>query len=99
MSTHRGVAITAVGSLEVVDLPTPTPGPDEVLIHVRYASLMAFDGYQLDMGLGLSPHDFPRVVGLASAGHITAVGANVKEGSVGVRVLQEMYCASICSLQ
>lgn len=86
MSTHRGVAITAIGSLKVLNLPTPEPGPDEVLIHVHYAALIPFDGYQLDKGYALSADDLPRVVGFASAGLVKAVGTNVKDLREGDRV-------------
>ena len=86
MSTHRAVAITAVGSLKVIDLPTPTPGPDEVLITLRYATLIPFDEYQLDTGFALSEGDYPRVVGFASAGFVKAVGENVEDLKEGDRV-------------
>lgn len=86
MSTHRAVAITAIGSLEVIDLPTPSPGPDEVLIHVRYATLIPFDEYQLDTGFALSPGDYPRVVGFASAGYVKTVGSNVSDLKEGDKV-------------
>ncbi|EKM56284.1 uncharacterized protein PHACADRAFT_140921 [Phanerochaete carnosa HHB-10118-sp] len=86
MSTHRAVAITAIGSLQVIDLPTPAPEPDEVLVHVRYAALIPFDEYQLDAGFALSVNDFPRVVGFASAGYVKAVGSNVKDLKEGDRV-------------
>ncbi|GJE93290.1 zinc-binding alcohol dehydrogenase family protein [Phanerochaete sordida] len=86
MATHRAVAITAVGSLEVVNLPTPVPGADEVLIHVRYSALIAFDGYQLDIGYMLSANDYPHVIGFGSAGFVKAVGENVKDLKEGDRV-------------
>lgn len=86
MSTHTGVATTSLGVLELVKLPTPTPGPDEVLINVHYAALIPFDGYQLDQGYALSPGDYPRVLGFASAGLVKAVGENVKDLKEGDRV-------------
>lgn len=86
MPTHRAIAITAVGSLEVVDLPTPAPKSGEVLVHVRYATLIPFDEYQLDAGFALSLNDLPRVVGFASAGFVKAVGENVKDLKEGDKV-------------
>ncbi|EKM50124.1 uncharacterized protein PHACADRAFT_178748 [Phanerochaete carnosa HHB-10118-sp] len=86
MATHRAVAITTVGTLEIIYLPTPSPGPDEVLVHVHYAVVKSTDGYQLDKGYALSAHDFPRVIGFASAGFVKAVGANVKDLKEGDRV-------------
>lgn len=96
MSTHRAVAITAVGSLKVIDLPTPTPGHDEVLIHVRYATLIPFDEYQLDTGFALSEGDYPHVVGFASAGYVKAVGENVKDLKEGDRVRAAFTLPSSC---
>ena len=86
MSTHKGVATTAIGVLELIDLPTPSPGADEVLIGVRYAALIPFDGYQLDAGYGLQPSDYPRVFGFASSGYVKAVGDNVTDLKEGDRV-------------
>ncbi|GJE93281.1 zinc-binding alcohol dehydrogenase family protein [Phanerochaete sordida] len=86
MTTHRAVAITAIGSLEVVDLPTPAPGPDEIVVHVRYITLIPFDVYQLDMGYTLSASDYPQVIGFGSAGFVKAVGENVKDFKEGDRV-------------
>ena len=86
MTTHRAIAITAIRSLEVIDLPTPTVEPDEVLVHVRYVALTSFDAYQLDNAYALSPTDYPHPVGIASAGFVKAVGANVKDLKTGDRV-------------
>ncbi|KIP11808.1 hypothetical protein PHLGIDRAFT_511990 [Phlebiopsis gigantea 11061_1 CR5-6] len=86
MSTHTGVATTSVGVLEVVTLPTPTPGPDEVLVEARYAALIPFDGYQLNTGFALQPSDYPRVLGFAGSGTVKAGGSNVTDLEEGDRV-------------
>lgn len=86
MITHRAVAIVAIGSLEVIDLPTPVLGPEDVLVHVRYASLGPTDVYQLDKGYVLSANDLPRVVGFGAAGFVKAVGENVKGLQEGDRI-------------
>ncbi|GJE93291.1 zinc-binding alcohol dehydrogenase family protein [Phanerochaete sordida] len=86
MATHRAVAITTIGSLQIVDVPTPTPEADEVLVHVHYTALIAFDGYQHDRGFLVPAGDYPHAIGIASAGLVKAVGENVKDFKEGDRV-------------
>ncbi len=62
--------------LEIAELPTPTPGPGDVVLRVRAATLNRVDqvlikGYP---GLGLS---FPHVLGADFAGEVAAVGPGV----------------------
>lgn len=86
MSTHTGVATTSVGALELVDLPTPAPGSDEVLVEAQYAALIPFDGYQLNTGFALQPSDYPRVLGFAGSGTVKVVGSNITDLVEGDRV-------------
>ncbi|GJE93299.1 zinc-binding alcohol dehydrogenase family protein [Phanerochaete sordida] len=86
MAIHRAVAITAISCLEVIELPTPVPEADEVLVHVHYTALIPYDGYELDRGYALSASDLPRVVGFAGSGLVKAVGKSVKDLKEGDRV-------------
>ena len=85
----RAILSTAVGgpeTLEITDLPTPTPQKDEVLIAVKAAgvnfpdTLIIRDLYQLKPQRPFAP-------GGEVSGIIEAVGENVNGFSVGDRVL------------
>ncbi len=73
--------------LELHDVPTPTPGPDEVLVRVRVAGINRADmlqrlgKYPVPAG---SPPDIP---GLEFAGEIADLGANVAGWAVGDRAM------------
>lgn len=88
----RAVALDRFGgpeTLKVQTLPTPEPGPDEILIHVEAAGVGAWDPYEREGGfaemLGRAPK-FPYVLGTDGAGTVVAVGENVKEFKEGDRV-------------
>ena len=90
--TMRAVALDRFGgpeTLKVQTLPTPEPGPDEILIHVEAAGVGAWDPYEREGGfaemLGRAPK-FPYVLGTDGAGTVVAVGENVKEFKEGDRV-------------
>ncbi|HRD29381.1 MAG TPA: quinone oxidoreductase [Caulobacter sp.] len=68
--------------LEAVDLPTPTPGPGEILIRQEAVGLNYIDTYQRT---GLYPVPFPTVLGLEGAGTVEAVGEGVTRFAVGDR--------------
>jgi NADPH:quinone reductase len=74
--------------LEVVDLPTPGPGPDQVLVAVRAAALNPVD---LAMRQGLMAavigESFPLGLGWDVAGTVEAVGDGVTRWSVGDEVV------------
>lgn len=46
--THIGIGLTEPYVLGQVDLPTRSPGPDEVLVKVDYAALSAVDAHAID---------------------------------------------------
>lgn len=74
--------------LEVVELPTPSPGPDQVLVAVRAAALNPVD---LAMREGLMAavigEPFPLGLGWDIAGTVAAVGDGVTRWSVGDEVV------------
>lgn len=90
--TMRAIALDRFGgpeTLKVQTVPVPEVDADEILIHVEYAGVGAWDPYEREGGfvevLGLTPK-FPYVLGTDGAGTVAAVGANVKEFKEGDRV-------------
>ncbi|MCQ8239419.1 quinone oxidoreductase family protein [Rhizosaccharibacter radicis] len=83
----RAVRIHEYGGPEVLrweELPTPVPGPDEVLILQDAVGLNFIDIYYRT-GLYKLP-SLPAVLGMEGAGRIKAVGANVRDLQPGDRV-------------
>ena len=74
--------------LELVEVPTPAPGPDQVLVAVRAAGLNPVD---LAMRQGLMAamigEPFPLGLGWDVAGTVAAVGDDVTRWSVGDEVV------------
>ena len=73
--------------LQYEDVPTPEPGPGELLIKVEAASLN-----RADLGLRkgtyrISPDALPVIPGREFAGTVAKTGANVSEFNVGHRVV------------
>ena len=69
--------------LHLADLPTPRPGPGEVLVRVEAAGLNFIDIYQRT---GLYPLPLPLPMGLEGAGTVEQVGSEVHPVKVGARV-------------
>src|SRR5262245_12683846 len=78
---------TAFGleTLAVVDRPDPAPGPGQVLVRVRAASLNYRD-LLISKGQYNPKLQFPRVLGSDAAGEVVAMGAGVSRWKVGDRV-------------
>ncbi len=80
-------------TLQLADIPAPTPGPRDVLVRVRAAGvdrgtwhLMTGLPYAVRLAFGLRRPKFP-VVGRDLAGVVEAIGAEVTSVSVGDEVL------------
>ncbi|MFT5289927.1 MAG: NADPH:quinone reductase-like Zn-dependent oxidoreductase [Planctomycetota bacterium] len=79
---------TDQGNLSMVDIPTPEPGPTEVLVRVRVAGINPVD-WKTRQGGGVSGFfdpSSPKVLGWDLAGEVVEVGAGVTRFSVGDRV-------------
>ncbi|MDI1491298.1 MAG: hypothetical protein OHK93_002507 [Ramalina farinacea] len=84
MSTHAAIVTVSPRSpLQVLQLPTPVPTANEVLIRNLWTASTPLDLHQADGGL-LVTH--PQVLGDGTAGTVTAVGPEVKRLKVGDRV-------------
>ena len=85
----RALFIPASGEpATLAELPTPTPGPGEVLLRVRAAGLNPFDNHiAAGMLEQLMEHRYPLVLGRDAAGVVEAVGAGVTDVAVGDEVL------------
>jgi len=67
----------------IQEIPTPNPGPNQVLIRIRASGICFTDVHQTK---GELPGPFPRVLGHEPVGEIAAVGAGVRTRRVGDRV-------------
>jgi alcohol dehydrogenase len=73
----------ANASWVVQDVPTPRPGPNEVLIKIHASGLCYTDVHQTQ---GLLPGSFPRTLGHEPVGEVVEVGPGVRTRKVGDRV-------------
>lgn len=79
----RAVQATRPGGpevLAVVDLPDPTPDPEQVVVEVAAAGVNFIDTYRRS---GRYPTPFPHIVGAEGAGTVVAVGSDVTTVAVG----------------
>lgn len=81
----KAIVIHADKSLHWEEVPTPTPGPDDVAIRVHATAINRADLMQR-AGLYPPPPGASEILGLECAGEISAVGANVTQWRVGDRV-------------
>src|SRR4029453_18531534 len=84
----RAVAQDDFGSPATLhDLPTPTPGPGEILIRIQASSVNGFDlAVASGMIKGFMEHRFPLVLGRDFAGIVEATGPKASRFAVGDRV-------------
>ena len=84
----RQVGLSAHGGPEVLHLqeaPVPQPRPHEILIRVAAAGVNRPDVFQR-LGVYPPPPDASPILGLEVAGHVAAVGADVRTHRVGEAV-------------
>jgi NADPH2:quinone reductase len=83
----KAIRIHSHGGPEVMrweDVPTPDPGPGEVLVHHEAVGLNYIDVY-FRTGLYKAP-SLPAILGMEAAGTVRALGDGVTELAVGDRV-------------
>ena len=84
----RRILVREFGNPSVMrleEVPTPSPGPSEVLVHVRAAGVNPVEIY-IRAGTYARKPNLPYVPGSDGAGDVEAVGAEVKHFKPGDRV-------------
>ena len=71
--------------LSLGDAPTPTPGPEQLLVRVRAAALNRADLLQR-RGKYPRPLGESTIIGMEIAGEVTAIGENVQGFNLGQRM-------------
>lgn len=80
----KAAVVPAVGgSWRVEDVPTPKPGPNQVLMRIRASGLCYTDVHLTN---GAMPVEFPRTLGHEPVGEIVEVGEGVRTRRAGDRV-------------
>jgi NADPH2:quinone reductase len=70
--------------LTLEELPTPKPGPGQLLVEVEVAGVNFIDVYQRT---GLYKNDLPYGLGVEGGGKVVALGSGVTSAKVGERVV------------
>jgi NADPH:quinone reductase-like Zn-dependent oxidoreductase len=88
MKAVRLHAYGGVDQLRYEDVPTPEPGPDEVLIKVAATSVNPID-WKIRSGAAKDrmPVTFPAILGRDVAGTVVKTGANVRNPEPGQKVM------------
>src|SRR5665811_656001 len=88
-----------VTGFELVDIPTPEVGPDEVLIEVRATSICGTDVHIYEWNQWAADHVIPPItVGHELTGVVVDRGANVTEPAIGQLVSVESHVVcNICA--
>lgn len=74
-------------NMELVDVPTPTPGPKQALVKIAASGVNFIDVY---FRVGAYKADLPVALGNEAAGTVEAVGSEVTEVAPGDRVAYAM---------
>jgi NADPH2:quinone reductase len=93
----RAIAIRKFGDTpELMDLPKPSPGAGEILVHLRAAGVNPFDWKVADGALeGKMPHTFPLILGVDGAGTVEEVGSGVTQFAVNDGVYGQFLHAPV----
>jgi L-iditol 2-dehydrogenase len=90
----KALLLSEYGRLEMVEVPMPRPGPEEVLVRVEACGICGSDVHGFDGSTGRRIP--PLIMGHEAAGTITAIGAGVKGYAEGARVTFDstLYCGN-----
>jgi len=80
----RAVRFERGGKIDVVNVPSPEPGPEEVLVQVLAAGVCRTDLHLLDEMN--APYSEPLIPGHEAGGRIAKVGVDVYSAAVGDHV-------------
>ena len=84
----KAMLLSKYRHLEIADVPTPVPGPGELLVRVAACGICGSDVHGLDGRTGRRIP--PLVMGHEAAGEVVETGANVTDLKPGDRVNLEM---------
>src|SRR5205823_9747405 len=73
--------------MQLVEVPTPQPGPKQALVRIAASGVNFIDVY---FRIGLYKADAPVALGSEGAGTVEAVGSDVTEVAAGDRVAYAM---------
>jgi L-iditol 2-dehydrogenase len=90
-STMKAVVLTGPDKLEVLDMPTPTPGPADVIIAVESCALCSTDVSLIAHPLPGQPPYGEFIIGHEYSGRVVALGSSVDEFAIGDRVAVEAH--------
>ena len=92
----KAISIQAAGQIDIVNLPEPQPGLQDVVIAVRYVGLCGSD---LGMYRGTFPlATYPRILGHEVSGLVVAKGAQVPDSiQEGERTALDNSMIMLCS--
>jgi L-iditol 2-dehydrogenase len=86
----RAAVQTERGRIEIVERPTPAPGPGQVLVRLRAVGICGSDvHYFVDGRIGDAVVTYPYILGHEPAGEVAALGEGVTGLTVGQRVALE----------
>ena len=80
----KATVITGPGETQVVDVPNPTVGPNDVLVRIRACGVCGSDSLYISMG-GLGRGHMP--LGHEPAGEVVEIGSAVTDFAVGDHVV------------
>ncbi|KAG2035625.1 chaperonin 10-like protein [Suillus americanus] len=100
--THLAFASTAVGITSVIQVPTLSPGPGEVMVKVAFSAVIPLDMYMGDYGRMINS-EYPVILGFNLSGVVEAVGSGVDGLQTGDKgkglqeraILQSCTCAKL----
>lgn len=82
----KSVLVTGPGTTAVVDVPTPTAGPADVLVKMRACGICGSDGFYIQIG-GIPPRQGATPIGHEPAGEVVEVGSEVEGIALGDHVV------------
>ncbi|HUL92318.1 MAG TPA: zinc-binding dehydrogenase [Burkholderiales bacterium] len=88
----KALVLTSPGAFEVREVPTPRPGPHEILCRIRGVAICGSDPEIVRGGLaGIWPPSYPFIPGHEWSGEVVEVGEGVLEYAPGDRVSGEAH--------
>ena len=94
----RAVTVTEYGATPAVaEMPTPEPGPGQVLIRLRAAGMNPMDRVLASGAWKPMPATFPMVLGVDGAGVVEQLGPGASRFSVGDDLFGQLLIAPLGS--